>query len=256
MTLHSIQLRLGNKTFEAQVSSEGCTFVDDFRDAIKAKLPHLLDSYATHQLTVLQPDGIQEIDPETRVTELPVEPLIVTVEELLPIQGPPKLHYKTLGFEISCTKYFDAIARQLSLYYQFEWTNRYYATMGDLLQAYETNDWDYEYEFQPPGEDLPRIPMHPVPLPDLFDESEWAQIKKWHEEAHDRLHNGNVLQTGPVQRLVMIPNYLFNQDVVSFFKTIGVKGCLLLHKDGLDVREEMPSKTQRPGDSATMKDQC
>ncbi len=238
MSLHSIRLRLGGKAHDAQVSSEGCTFVDDFRDAIKAKLPHLLDSYATHQLTVLEPDGIQEIDPETRVTELPMEPLIVTVEELLPIPGSPKLHYKTLGFEISCTKYFDAIARRLSDYYRFKWTNRYYATMGDLLKAYETNDWDYEYEFQ----SVPRVPLHPVPLPDLFDQTEWAQLKKWHDKANDRLHNASILQTGILQRFVMIPNSLFNEDVVSFFKTIGVKGCLLLHKDGLEVREEIRDK--------------
>ncbi len=85
MTLHFVRLILGDKTYRAKVSTEGCSDVDDFRGAIKIKLSPLLDSYATAQLTLLQPDGITEIDPETPVSELkeiPSKPMVVTVDEL------------------------------------------------------------------------------------------------------------------------------------------------------------------------------
>ena len=70
MTLHFIQLILGNKTYKRQVSSANCTYVDDFKDAIKNKFSPDLDSFASHQLTLFQPDGTTEIDPETLVTYL------------------------------------------------------------------------------------------------------------------------------------------------------------------------------------------
>jgi hypothetical protein len=93
MTLHFIQLKLDKKTYKDQVSTEGCSYVDDFKGAIKTKFSPLLDSFATAQLTLLQPDGTTEIDPETLVTdleEIPWKPMVVTVEEL-PIQAPRTL---------------------------------------------------------------------------------------------------------------------------------------------------------------------
>ena len=63
MTLHFVKLVLGNKNYNSQVSTADCTYVDDFRGAIKTKYSPLLDSYAAAQLTLLQPDGITEIHP-------------------------------------------------------------------------------------------------------------------------------------------------------------------------------------------------
>jgi hypothetical protein len=98
MTLHFIQLTLGNKTYKRQVSSANCTYVDDFKDAIKSKFSPYLDSFTAIQLTLFQPDGITEIDPETPVTdlnEIPWSPLVVTVEEL-PTLAPPGSSKKQL----------------------------------------------------------------------------------------------------------------------------------------------------------------
>jgi len=89
MTLHFIQLKLGNKNIKEQVSTAGCSYVADFRGAIKKKLSPELDSYAPHQLTLFQPDGITEIDPGESITKLnelnvgPWTPLVVTVDELM-----------------------------------------------------------------------------------------------------------------------------------------------------------------------------
>lgn len=61
MTLHFVQLKLGGKKFKTKVSTEGCSYVADLRDAIKNKYHHLLHSYASYRLTLFQPDGITEI---------------------------------------------------------------------------------------------------------------------------------------------------------------------------------------------------
>ncbi len=81
--LHFVQLALGNKAYRTKVSTEGCSDVDDFRDAIKKKFSPELDSYAPHHLTLLQPHGTTEIDPGEAIAKLnefnvgPWTPLVV-----------------------------------------------------------------------------------------------------------------------------------------------------------------------------------
>ena len=85
MPLHFIKLQLGNKPYKRQVSSANFTYVDDFKDAIKSKFSPDLDSYAPHHLTLFQPDGITQIDPETPVSdskEIHWKPMVVTVDDL------------------------------------------------------------------------------------------------------------------------------------------------------------------------------
>ena len=143
MTLHFIQLRLGKKTYKSQVSTEGCSYVDEFKGAIKKKFSPELESYAPHHLTLFQPDGTTEIDPETFVTdlkEIPWKPMVVTVDEL-PIPAPigsskKQLTYKGMSTEASCIKYLDAVAKELFQSYDFD-TVYSKPTMGDLLAAKE-----------------------------------------------------------------------------------------------------------------------
>jgi hypothetical protein len=71
MTLHFVKLALGNTSYTAtKVSTDGCSYVDDFRDAIKTKLPPLLAAYDSAQLTLFQPDGTTEIDPGETIEKL------------------------------------------------------------------------------------------------------------------------------------------------------------------------------------------
>ena len=70
MTLHFVKLVLDNKNYKSQVSSADCTYVDDFRGAIKNKWKNLLNSYDAAQLTLLQPDGTTEIDPGETIAKL------------------------------------------------------------------------------------------------------------------------------------------------------------------------------------------
>ena len=82
---HFIQLKLGDRIYKDQVSTTGCSYVADFRAAIKAQFPKQLKGYEANELVLFQPDGNTEIDPETLVTdlkEIPWKPMVVTVEEL------------------------------------------------------------------------------------------------------------------------------------------------------------------------------
>ncbi len=121
-----MKLQLGNNTYKARVSTEGCEYVDDFKSAIKSKFSPLLDSFATAQLSLFEADGITEIDPETPVTdlkEIPWMPMVVTVLEL-PIPVPSgsskkQLSYKGMSTEASCRKYLDALAIEIYFDYDF-----------------------------------------------------------------------------------------------------------------------------------------
>jgi hypothetical protein len=213
-----------------------------------------LDSFATAQLTLFQPDGITEIDPETLVTdleEIPWKPMVVTVDEL-PIPAPSgsskkQLTYKGLGVEASCRKYFDALARKLALYYRFKWTHGKYPTMGDVLYAYQKRAWKYQYEYQTEEERTDesgftqvdeQVPILSIRLPDLFDTDEWAKLKEWNQKTNSRIHDADLPKTSTGKYFVIIPHADYNDKTISFFKTIGVKGHLYDNESKLEVKDE------------------
>ncbi|KAL5032786.1 hypothetical protein RTP6_000840 [Batrachochytrium dendrobatidis] len=218
-------------------STEGCADVDDFRAAIKNKFPHLLN--------------------ETLVTDLKEilwSPLVVTVKEL-PIKTPissskKQLIYKGLDVEASCRKYLDAIAKKLSLFYQFKWgqdNDSNYPTFGDVLFAYQTNAWDFIYRRQSYAERTDeseftqvstRAPILPVRLPDLFDADEWKQLQEWNQKTDIRIHDAKLRQTSSGKDIIIIPHDDYNQTTISFFKTIGVKAQLYIDESKLEVKDE------------------
>jgi hypothetical protein len=143
MTLHFVRLALGNKTYKAKVSTEGCSDVDDFKAAIKNMLSPYLDAFTTVQLTLLQPNGTTEIDPgETKLNEFnvgPWTPLVVTVDELptpaLTGSSKKQLVYKGMTTEASCRKYLNALA--IAFFIEYEFPKNYgKPTMGDVLAAF------------------------------------------------------------------------------------------------------------------------
>ena len=151
-----VKLEIGNKYYgPTKVSTEGCKDVDDFKKAIKKEWSHTLQSFDAAQLTLFEGDGVTEIDPQTPVSELkevPWKPMVVTVQEL-PLKPPSgsskkQLTYKGLGVEASCRKYFDALARKLALFYDFQWgpdDDNEYPTFGDVLNAYKNEEWSHRY---------------------------------------------------------------------------------------------------------------
>jgi hypothetical protein len=257
MTLHFIQLALGNKTYKNKVSTEGCADVSEFKDAIKNKLPHLLNGYDAAQLTLFQPDGTTEIDPETLVTDLKEihwKPMVVTVEEL-PVQPAAgstrkQLTYKGLGVEASCRKYFDALARKLALFYRFKWgpeDDNGYPTFGDVLFAYKNSAWNFIYRQQSYAvrtdesgftQVAAQVPILSVSLPELFDKVEWTKLKEWNQKTNSRIYDADLPKTSAGKYVVIIPHADYNEETISFFKTIGVKGRLYDNESKLEVKDE------------------
>jgi hypothetical protein len=217
----------------------------------------LLNSYDAAQLTLLQPDGITEIDPGEVIEKLnefavgPWSPLVVTVEEL-PIPAPigsskKQLTYKGLGVEASCRKYFDALARKLALFYRFKWAQGYYPTFGDVLFAYQKNDWNFQMQYQTEEERTDEsgftqvaapVPILSVRLPDLFDADEWVKLKEWNQKTNSRIHDADLPKTSTGKYFVIIPHADYNPETIEFFKTIGVKGQLYDNGSKLEVKDE------------------
>jgi hypothetical protein len=202
----------------------------------------------------LQPDGTSQIDPETPVTdltEIPWKPMVVTVLEL-PIpafigSSKKQLTYKGLGVEASCRKYFDALARKLALFYRFKWAQGYYPTFGDVLFAYQKNDWNFQMQYQTEEERTDEsgftqvaapVPILSVRLPDLFDADEWVKLKEWNQKTNSRIHDADIPKTSTGKYFVIIPHADYNQGTIEFFKTIGVKGQLYDNGSKLEVKDE------------------
>ncbi len=260
MTFHFIQLKLDKKTYKAQVSTDGCSYVDDFKGAIKTKLPHLLAAYDAAQLTLFQPDGNSEIDPGESITKLnefnvgPWTPLVVTVDEL-PIPAPSgsskkQLSYKGMSTEASCRKYLDALARQLALYYDFKWgkdddERNGYPTFGDVLFAKRKNRWSYhcdeivastdEEGFTPVTPK--KIPKLDIPLPDLFSADEWKRLDNLNDSTNERIHDADIPKSHG-KSFVIVPENDYNQETIDLIKSVAVKAKLFTDEKKLDVKNE------------------
>ena len=252
-----VQLVLGTKIYKDRVSTDGCSYVADFIKVIRAS-PQL--PIGNGILTLFQPDGTTEIDPGEVIEKLnefavgPWSPLVVTVEEL-PIPAPigsskKQLTYKGLGVEASCRKYFDALARKLALFYDFQWgpeDDNDYPTFGDVLFAYKNQQWSHRYRKKSYAERTDEsgftqvaapVPILSVPLPDLFDADEWVKLKEWNQKTNSRIHDADLPKTSTGKYFVIIPHADYNQGTIEFFKTIGVKGHLYDNGSKLEVKDE------------------
>lgn len=246
MTLHFVKLVLGNQPFSpTQVSTEDCATVDDFKGAIKKKLSPDLDSYAPHHIILCQPDGITEIHPATAVqdlTEIPWKPMVVTVLEL-PIPAPigsskKQLTYKGLGVEASCRKYFDALARKLALFYRFKWAQGYYPTFGDVLFAYQKNDWNFQMQYQTEEERTDEsgftqvaapVPILSVRLPDLFDADEWVKLKEWNQKTNSRIHDADLPKTSKESILSLFLTLTTTKEQLNFsIQSVSRDNCMIM----------------------------
>ena len=248
MTLHFVKLVLGNQPFSpTQVSTEGCTTVDNFKGAIKSKLSPELDSYAHHHIILCQPDGITEIHPATAVqdlTEIPWKPMVVTVLEL-PIPAPigsskKQLTYKGMSTEASCRKYLDAIANEIFVIYDFDKAYKK-PTMGDLLAAKDGQLgqpsvptklawWDYRKNG---GQQLTT-----TPLPSLFSQSEWDILKALNADTTKRIHDAKLPQTSTQKPFVIIPHSKFTTEYVGSLKRIAAIADVVFEQDDLVVKDE------------------
>ena len=260
MSGYFVNLVLGDNKYKSHVSTDGCTYVDDFKSAIKSKFSPLLDSFAAAQLTLFQPDKTTEIDSGEFIEKLnefsvgPWNTLVVTVLELpIPARiGSSKKQrtYKGLGVEASCRKYFDALARKLALFYDFQWgpgDENDYPTFGDVLFAYKKQQWSHRYRKKSYAERTDEsgftqvaapVPILSARLPDLFDAGEWVKLNEWNQKTNSRIHDADLPKTSTGTYFVIIPHADYNQETIEFFKTIGVKGKLYDNRGMLEVKDE------------------
>ncbi|KAJ2991735.1 hypothetical protein HDV02_003508 [Globomyces sp. JEL0801] len=260
MTLHFVKLLLRSNNYKSQASTDSCTYVDDFRGAIKSKFSPLLDSYSTAQLTLLQPDGKTKIDPGEVIEKLnefavgPWSPLVVTVEEL-PIPAPigsskKQLTYKGMSTEASCRKYLDAIANEIFVIYDFDKAYKK-PTMGDLLAAKDGQFgqptvptklawWDYRKNG--------RQQLTTTPLPSLFSQSEWDILKALNADTTKRIHDAKLPQTSTQKPFVIIPHSKFTTEYVRSLKRIAVIAAVVFEQDDLVVKDEsdLSGSSSRP----------
>jgi hypothetical protein len=75
-------------------------------------------------------------------------------------------------------------------------------------------------------------------LPDLFDKDEWTKLKEWNQKTDRRIHDADVPKTSTGKYYVIIPRADFNQETISFFKTVGVKGFLYTDESKLELKDE------------------
>ena len=248
MAEYFVQLKLGNQTYKGKVSSEGCKHVADFKKAIKKEWANRLKDYDSSDLTLFQPDGKTEIDPETLVSELkeiPWHPMIVTVLELaakgtvveLPSQAAKgssnkQLTYKGMSVEASCRKYLDAVANELSGIYSFSKTYKK-ATMGDLISAKKGSEgveWEYRKDF---GKQLTT-----VPLPSVFTDEQWIILEQLNHKTNNRIHDAALPRTISQKPFVIIPHSDYNDNVVNNLKQIAAIADIVFEVDELVVKDE------------------
>lgn len=234
MTLHFVKLKLGSKTYKDQVSTEGCSYVANFRAAIKAQFPKQLNGYEANELVLFQPDGTTEIDPGETIAKLnefkvgPWTPLVVTVEELpTPVpraSSKKQLTYKGMSTEASCRKYLDALA--IAFFIEYEFPKNYgKPTMGDVLAAFRGKQgkskrtipgvtwWDYR---QNDG-----LPLTNEPLSSRLSAQQWKTLEKLNRKTSDRIHDALLPLTTHQKPFIVLPhNDFMDKETVNDLKSI------------------------------------
>ena len=160
--------------------------------------------------------------------------------------------YKGMSVEASCRKYFDALAKQLALFYKFKWGpdgDNSFPTIGDVIKAYENNTWKFnnrqktliertdELGFVQNESKQTKVPKLPIPLPALFNEKEWKKLKELNRKTNERIHDAFLPKLSG-KFFIILPHAEFNDETVLFFKKIGVKGKLFPYEDDLLVKDE------------------
>jgi len=129
---HFVQLKLGSKSFEpTQISTEGCSYVDDFKEFIKAKFSRKLKAYDSYELVLFEADGTTKISAMDSIDQLngKKKPLVAVVEpvevQVEPTQKPAisitrHQDYKHSKAVHSSRSYLTTIAVELEKLYALE----------------------------------------------------------------------------------------------------------------------------------------
>jgi len=234
-----------------RVSTDGCYYVDDFRKEIKKESQLAIPQNSP--ITLYQPDGNTEINPTDNLQllknagKIGNAPLIVMTAAI----GKSRLaSTRKMAVEASCRKYLDAIARQISEFYEFEYNHRCGATMGNVLAAKDGNegtDWVFRLALknstQIDDEGFQKVvkkgqKLTLCPLPELFQPDEWEKISKFNSLTSERIHSAELPRLSDGRAYIIIPFSMYSVESVAFLKDIGVRSFLLSDPGALVVKNE------------------
>ncbi|KAG7376771.1 hypothetical protein PHYBOEH_001305 [Phytophthora boehmeriae] len=134
-----------------------------------------------------------------------------------------------MSTESSCRKFLDALARELSAYYDFDF---YYAvpTIGDVFHAVDNGLWAFRMK--------KNKPLTAIALPDYFTKDEWKALKDLNKRTTLRIHDGKVPTTSKGKSYIVLPHDFFSDDQVKRYKAIAAKGNVVFVPTELDIKDE------------------
>jgi hypothetical protein len=204
-------------------------------------------------------DALLVLVPESRVSSRSSSDSSLTTAQPQPVlKAHRQQRYKEMSVEASCRKYLDAIAKELALYYVFDFKHTG-PTIGDVLKAKDgvegvrtgpdddTVYWSfrraertYQYEDDEGYTCTMRRgqPLKTETLPGLYSPDEWDRISKFNKTTTKRVHNARLPQLSNGKPYIIIPHSEFTPDMVAFLKNIGVKATLFSSPDDLVVKDE------------------
>jgi hypothetical protein len=231
MSLRFVQLKLGAKTYADEVSTDGCDDVDDFRHAIRRTFLKLLHMYDSYQLILVDSDDMKEIDPQTAIEDLTNKPLVVVVREL-PFPAKRQPHCRVMSAGESCRTYLNALARKISLNYDFPKMGRA-ASITDVLDARHRSTWNFKLKNG--------LPLSNIPLPDLLSNEKWDVLKRLDRfVSRTTLYDCRLARTTSCKPFIIIPHSDFiKTGYVDGLKTIAAVFGLIESKGELIVMDEL-----------------
>jgi hypothetical protein len=65
-----------------------------------------------------------------------------------------------------------------------------------------------------------------------------VKLRKWNQKTISGILDADVAKTSTEKYFVVIPHADYNEETISIFKIIGVKGRLHAHESQLEVKDE------------------
>ena len=247
-----VQHQTTERTFgPSRVSIQDCEYVDDF--LIKLYDSPILSILRDNPITLYKPDGSTEIDVGDSISDYldgnsRNNPLIVKSTRISSRQKTTR----KMAVEASCRKYLDAMARQISGFYDFDFNPRYGATMGNVLAAKDGKEGqDWWFRLAKKTKTFTEIDMNgfkrvvkkgqklaSCPLPELFQPDEWKKISEFNDLTSGRVHSGVLPVLSDGRAYIIIPSHIYSDETVAFLKDIGVRSFLLSDPGALVVKNE------------------
>ena len=108
-----------------------------------------------------------------------------------------------MSVEASGRKYLDALAQKAALLYDFDLRYKR-PTMGDVFAALDNNDFGFQ--------ERKGRRMTQIPLPSLFSDAEWAELRQMNRDTTDRIHDGSLPTTSTGKKFIVLPHSQFSDE--------------------------------------------